>query len=242
MKRSAIQFLLALLLLALVITLTAVTANAVGLRAGAVSVPRLDSELPPDLFDEDCDGGESCPGKNFIDMPPAGNWAHKAIDWALTRHVAAGTDDNVFSPNLGCTRAQVVTFLWRAAGRPDPGDAPCPFTDVSESSYSYNAIRWAFSQQIAFGVTDTAFEPGKTCTRAQIVSFVWRAAGSPECDAANCPFTDVKADAYYRQAVCWAVEHGVAYGTSENSFSPYDTCTRAQALAFLYRQAMNASN
>jgi len=182
-----------------------------------------------------CSGGEDCPGKVFTDMPAKGNWAHDAIDWAIVYKVTAGTSATTFSPKAGCTRAQVVTFLWQAAGEPEPTGTSNPFTDVKEGAYYYKAVLWASETGVTAGTSATTFSPGATCTRAQIVTFLWRFEGEPASSTTTNPFTDVKAGAYYEKAVLWASETGVTAGTSATTFSPDDTCTRAQVVTFLYK-------
>ena len=196
-----------------------------------------DSELPPDFFDDDCDGGASCPGRLFVDMPAVGRWSHVPIDWALTRHITVGTGKTTFSPRQGCTRAQAVTFLWRAAGSPAPSGTDCPFLDVPEDAYYRTAVIWASENGITTGTSATAFSPRETCRRAQIVVFLWRAKGSPAAASSNLRFADVPATAYYRDAVAWAVEHRITSGTSADAFSPNLTCTREQIVTFLYRSS-----
>ena len=168
-------------------------------------------------------------------MPAKGNWAHDAIDWAIVYKVTTGTSATTFSPNAGCTRAQVVTFLWRAAGEPEPTGTSNPFTDVKEGAYYYKAVLWAVENKVTTGTSTTTFSPDATCTRAQIVTFLWRFEGEPASSTTTNPFTDVKAGAYYEKAVLWASETGVTVGTSATTFSPDDTCTRAQVVTFLYR-------
>ena len=194
----------------------------------AVAVPRLDDGLP-------CDGGASCPGVRFTDMPAKSSWAHDAIDWAVVHGVTAGTSATTFSPNAGCTRAQVVTFLYRAAGEPAPKSAGNPFTDVSKDAYYYNAVLWAVENDVTAGTAADKFSPDSTCTRAQIVTFLWRYEGKPAPTAEKNPFKDVPTGAYYEAAVLWASESGVTAGTSATTFSPEATCTRAQVVTFLYR-------
>ena len=181
-----------------------------------------------------CDGGDGCPGRVFTDMPPKGNWAHDAIDWAVENKITAGTSATTFSPDDGCTRAQVVTFLWRAAGEPEPASGENPFTDVKESDYFFKPVLWAVEQGITNGTGAATFSPDAACSRAQIVTFLWRYEGSPAAAGGN-PFADVPADAYYETAVLWASSTGVTTGTGTTTFSPDDTCTRAQIVAFLYR-------
>lgn len=185
-----------------------------------------------------CDGGDNCPGNVFADMPTKGNWAHDAIDWAIVTGVTSGTSETTFSPNAGCTRAQVVTFLWRAAGSPEPTSNNNPFTDVT-GGYYYKAVLWAVENNITSGTSETTFSPNSTCTRAQIVTFLWRFEGSPAPKTTNNPFTDVKPGSYYEKAVLWASESGVTAGTSATTFSPDATCTRAQVVTFLYRDIEN---
>jgi len=190
----------------------------------------------PDPGPLPCTDAASCPGRIFKDMPEKGNWAHDAIDWAVYYGVTAGTSANTFSPNQGCTRAQVVTFLWRAAGEPEPKSASNPFKDVSADAYYYKAVLWAVEKNVTAGTSATTFSPDGTCTRAQIVTFLWRYENEAEPKTSNNPFHDVSSDAYYYKAVLWASETGVTTGTSAATFSPDGTCTRAQVVAFLYRE------
>ena len=128
----------------------------------------------------------------------------------------------------------MVTFLWRAAGSPAPKSAETPFTDVNKGDYFYDAVLWAVEQGITSGTTATTFSPDATVTRAQTVTFLWRAAESPKPPAEN-PFADVAADAYYANAVLWAAEENITSGTSATTFSPGSNCTRAQIVTFLWR-------
>ena len=176
-----------------------------------------------------------CPGSVFADMPPQTHWAHAAIDWAILRGITAGTAADKFSPNRGCTRAQVVTFLWRAAGEPEPDAPQAPFADVRDSAYYYRAVLWAVGKGITSGTGADKFGPNAVCTRAQIVTFLWRFAGQPLPAADGNPFTDVKPGAYYEKAILWAAETGVTTGTSAAAFSPSTACTRAQIVTFLHR-------
>ena len=181
-----------------------------------------------------CDGGDDCPGKVFADMPPKGNWAHDPIDWAVVNNITAGTSAMTFSPNNTCTRAQVVTFLWRAKGCPEPKTAGSPFMDVPENAYYYKAVLWALENGVTAGTTASTFSPDDGCTRAQVVTFLWRTEGEPKPTSSVNPFKDVTGG-YYYNAVLWAVERTVTAGTSATTFSPDATCTRAQIVAFLYR-------
>ena len=162
---------------------------------------------------------------------------HDAIMWAYKSKITTGVTETTFAPKDSCTRAQIVTFLYRAAGSPEVAEnVTNPFTDVSKDSVYYNAIMWAVEKKITTGVTETTFEPNSPCTRAQIVTFLYRAAGSPELakDAAN-PFSDVSDSSVYYNAILWAVEKKITTGVTETTFVPNDTCTRAQAVTFLYR-------
>ena len=160
---------------------------------------------------------------------------YDAVLWAVENGVTEGTSATTFSPDMACTRAQMVTFLWRAAGSPEPTTANNPFTDVQAGSYYYDAVLWAVEQGITSGTNATTFAPDATCTRAQTVTFLYRAAGSPAVSGGS--FADVSADAYYADAVAWAVSEGVTVGTSDTTFSPDMDCTRAQIVTFMYRAA-----
>lgn len=174
--------------------------------------------------------GETNP---FTDVS-ANAYYYTPVLWAVSNEITSGTSATTFSPDAGCTRAQVVAFLWRAAGKPEPKQSSNPFTDVRDGQYYYNAVLWAVEHGITAGTSATTFSPDATCTRGQIVSFLWRYEGKPAANASN-PFTDVKPGAYYEPAVLWAVANGVTAGTSATTFSPDATCTRAQVVSFLYR-------
>ena len=157
-----------------------------------------------------------------------------AVEWAVESGITKGTTATTFSPNATCTRAQAVTFLWRAAGSPEPETRAMPFTDVPVGSYYYDAVLWAVENGITKGTSDTTFSPNMTCTRAQIVAFLWRSEKSPAAGTAN-PFADVKSTAYYADAVLWAVKENITKGTTSTTFSPDADCTRAQIVTFLWR-------
>ncbi len=169
----------------------------------------------------------------FADVSPDAYYAD-AVEWAVANGITGGTTATTFSPNNPCTRAHAVTFLWRAAGEPEPETTAMPFTDVAEGAYYYDAVLWAMENGITEGTTETTFSPDAPCTRAQIVTFLWRSEGKPAPQSAM-GFTDVAAGAYYFDAVAWAVENGITNGTSAAAFSPYNTCTRAQIVTFIYR-------
>ena len=173
-------------------------------------------------------------GKNpFIDVP-AGSYYEDAVIWAVDKGITAGTSATTFNPNGICTRAQAVTFLWRAAGSPAAKSSAMPFTDVKAGSYYETAVLWAVENGITKGSSETMFSPDATCTRAQIVTFLWRSQKSPAAGMSN-PFADVAADTYYIDAVLWAVKHNITVGTTFSIFSPDEECTRAQIVTFLYR-------
>ena len=157
-----------------------------------------------------------------------------AVAWAVENGITKGTTATTFSPNATCTRAQAVTFLWRTAGSPKPETRTMPFTDVPVGSYYYDAVLWAVENGITEGTSDTTFSPNATCTRAQIVAFLWRSEKSPAAGTAN-PFADVKSTAYYADAVLWAVKEDITKGTTNTTFSPDNGCTRAQIVTLLYR-------
>ena len=169
----------------------------------------------------------------FVDVA-TGSYYEDAVDWAVENGITQGTDDTHFSPDGICTRAQAVTFLWRTAGSPEPETRTMPFDDVPAGSYYYNAVLWAVENGITKGTSDTTFSPNMTCSRAQIVTFLWRFEKSPAAGTAN-PFVDVKSTAYYADAVLWAVKEDITKGTTNTTFSPDADCTRAQIVTFLWR-------
>ena len=171
---------------------------------------------------------------NFWDVKQ-GDYYYDAVKWAVEKGITEGTGANFFSPNASCTRAQMVTFLWRAAGSPAPKSTVNPFTDVSASDYYYNAVLWAVENGITTGVSADRFAPGATVSRAQTVTFLYRANGSPAANGAS--FSDVAADEYYANAVAWAVQNGITTGTGNGKFAPNAPCTRGQIVTFLYRSS-----
>ena len=169
----------------------------------------------------------------FVDVPDDA-YCFDAVLWAAENGITNGTSDTTFSPEESCTRAQAVTFLWRAAGCPSPKSGEMPFEDVVKGSYYETAVLWAVENGITKGTSATTFSPEDICTRAQIATFLWRAQGMPDAGTTN-PFTDVPKGAYYTDAVLWAAENGITNGTSATTFSPEEYCTRAQTVTFLYR-------
>ena len=180
-----------------------------------------------------CGGWSTCPGLIFSDMPKESHWSHKPIDWAIYNGITGGTSANTFSPNSDCTRAQIVTFLWKAAGSPKASKASA-FTDIKSKAYYKEAADWAVSQGITAGTGASTFGPDLPCTRAQIVTFLWRYAGSQNPHG-SLPFTDVPGNKYYSKAVAWAVENGITAGISDTLFGPDSICSRAQIVTFLYK-------
>ena len=170
----------------------------------------------------------------FEDVP-AGAYYEAAVNWAVANGITQGISMTRFGPDNGCTRGQVVTFLWRSAGSPEPKGESNPFSDVKDGDYYYKAVLWAVENGVTAGVSKTSFAPDATCTRGQIVTFLWRASGSPEPKSGGNPFDDVSASDYYYRAVLWAVENGITAGVSKTSFAPNSTCTRAQIVTFLFR-------
>ena len=169
----------------------------------------------------------------FVDVA-TGSYYEDAVDWAVGNGITQGTDATHFSPDGICTRAQAVTFLWRAAGSPKPETRTMPFTDIPAGSYYYDAVLWAVENDITKGTSDTTFSPNMTCTRAQIVAFLWRSEKSPAAGTVN-PFADVKSAAYYADAVLWAAKENITRGTTNTTFSPDADCTRSQIVTFLWR-------
>lgn len=188
------------------------------------------AEILADLFGD----AETQPSqKGFNDVKP-GDYFYDAVNWAVEKGITTGTSATTFSPNASCTRAQIVTFLWRASGSPEPKTASNPFTDVAANAYYCKAVLWAVENGITTGTSATTFSPDAPCTRAQGVTFLWRANGSKAASAAA-SFTDVASDAYYAPAVAWAAEQNVTGGVGNGLFSPDTTCTRAQNVSMLYR-------
>ena len=169
---------------------------------------------------------------NFFYDVPNGAYFYEAVKWAVKNGITTGVGNDLFAPEQPCTRAQIVTFLWRAAGSPEP-KAMSSFTDVPASAYYAKAVAWAVENGITNGMTETAFAPNATCTRGQSVTFLYRALKGTASGSAN--FTDVKSDAFYADAVNWAVANNVTNGTSATTFSPNADCTRAEIVTFLYR-------
>ena len=171
----------------------------------------------------------------FVDVAKNAYYC-EAVKWAVKNDITKGTDATHFSPDIGITRAQVVTFLWRTAGCPEPKGDASKFVDVERGSYYEKAVAWAIEQIVTKGTSPTTFSPDVVCTRAHIVTFLARFSGvADEATGYKHGFTDVKATDYFHNAVAWAKDNKVTKGTSATTFSPNDNCTRAQVVTFLYR-------
>ncbi len=187
---------------------------------------------------EPTDPTEPEPVKNPFTDVKEGTYCYEPILWAVEKGVAKGVTATTFAPEAACTRAQIVTFLWRNAGSPEPKTTKNPFTDVKEGTFYYKAVLWAYENGITTGVTENLFAPEKVCTRAEAVTLLWRAEGKPEHDdkeLTDYPFTDTDTKAYYSDAILWAITEGVTHGKGNGIFAPDEACTRGQIVTFLYR-------
>lgn len=213
--------------------------NTLPSKNGSTCTVYVPEEPYDDFYVQDISGKEYYPDsdsenvQHFTDVP-AGAYYADAVKWAVAEGITSGTSPTTFSPNNGCTRAQMVTFLWRAAGSPEPESDYGPFRDVPKDAYYRKAVLWAAGEGITSGTSPTTFSPNATVTRAQTVTFLWRWEGEPEADQRS-GFRDVPAGQYYSEAVSWAVEAGITNGTGTTTFSPGQTCTRAQIVTFLWR-------
>ena len=183
--------------------------------------------------------GWSSQGTEFEDVPENAYYKD-AVAWAIEKGITAGTGKNQFSPNADCNRAQVVTFLWRANGSPEPKTTTNPFSDVKTTDYFYKSVLWAVEEGITVGTSKATFSPTTACTRGQIVTFLWRDADSPDPSTKVNPFADIKNDEFLKQPVLWAYENKITAGTSKTTFSPSNICTRAQTIMFLYNSKASA--
>ena len=170
----------------------------------------------------------------FTDVPE-GSFYYDPVMWAVKNAITTGATDTTFNPDGKCQRAAVVTFLWRAAGSPEPTTKDNPFTDVNEGDFFYKAVLWANENGITNGLSATAFGPYIECNRAQVVTFLYRAQGNPTYETAENPFSDVDITAFYGPAVLWAVETSVTNGMGYCIFGGDEICNRAQVVTFLYR-------
>ena len=169
----------------------------------------------------------------FVDVPE-GEFFIDPVLWALENGITTGTDVNTFSPYRTVTRGEMVTFLWRGVGCPEPATVVNPFVDVAEDAFYYKAVLWAYENGITTGVDDTHFAPMAECNRSQTVTFLWRAMGSPD-SGIEATFADVEPGRFYSTAVAWAVEHGITTGMGGGYFGVEIACNRAQVVTFLYR-------
>ena len=210
--------------------------NATGHSFGDWVVVRLPDENADGQIMRSCGCGKKetqiIDNNPFVDIPD-GKYYTKPVLWAYYHGITAGKTETEFQPNESCTRKQIVTFLWRAAGSPEPASMVNPFTDVKSDRFE-KAILWAYYEGITAGTTATTFSPEVVCTRKQIVTFLWRYQGCPQPLSGKNPFTDVKSDRF-ESAILWAYYEGITYGKTETTFEPEETCTRAQIVTFLYR-------
>ena len=203
-----------------------------------VTVPALGHDFVDGVCTR-CDEKQDVPTVNpFVDVNE-GDFFYDSVLWAVEEGITTGVSDTHFDPTGACVRGQVVTFLWRAAGSPEPTITENPFVDVPADVFYYKAVLWAVEKGITTGVDATHFGPLNVCNRAQVVTFLWRAAGSPEPTSTDNPFVDVPADAFYYKAVLWAVEKGITTGVDASHFGPTTDCNRAQVVTFLYRAYSN---
>ena len=189
--------------------------------------------LGHDFVNGECSRCDETLTSKFEDVP-AGAFYFDPVEWAVEKGITTGATATTFNPNGNCQRAQVVTFLWRAAGSPEPTKNENPFNDVKESDFYYKAVLWAVEKGITNGLTADTFGPFALCNRAQVVTFLWRAMGSP-ASTAEVTFTDVIPGQFYSTAVAWAVENNITNGISATEFGVGGTCNRAQVVTFLYR-------
>ena len=190
--------------------------------------------VPPENPDEENpEEPEEPSGLPFTDVR-SGDYFYAPVQWAVEKNITSGTSATTFSPNQACTRAQAVMFLWKAAGQPEPTCTSNPFLDVKSSDYYYKAVLWAVENNITSGTSDTTFSPNQSCTRGQIMTFLYKAAGSPSVSGSN-PFRDVAYGDYFYRPVLWAVRNDITSGTSATAFSPSASCTRGQIVTFLYK-------
>ena len=190
--------------------------------------------LGHDYVNGDCSRCDAVLESKFEDVL-AGAFYFDPVQWAVEKGITTGATDTTFNPNGSCQRAAVVTFLWRAAGSPEPTSNVNPFTDVAEDAFYYKAVLWAVEKGITNGLSATTFGPFALCNRAQVVTFLHRAMGKPEVNSKDCPFTDIVAGDFYYDAMLWAVEKGITNGLTNTTFGPNAICNRGQVVTFLYR-------
>ena len=214
--------------------------NTLPSKNGSTCTVYVPEEPYDDFYVQDISGKEYYPDsdsenvQHFTDVP-AGAYYADAVKWAVAEGITSGTSPTTFSPNNGCTRAQMVTFLWRAHGAPRATGSN-PFTDVAENAWYYEAVEFVYSEGMMNGTSSTTFSPDATTTRGMIVTILHRLAGSP-ASRGSADFLDVPAGQYYSEAVAWASENGIVNGYDDGNFGPDDTITREQMAAILYRYA-----
>ncbi len=179
-------------------------------------------------------------GNPFTDVDED-DYFYTPVMWAVSNGITSGVSETKFGSNQTCTRAQAMTFLWAACGKPEPTTTASPFTDVKETDYFFKAVLWAVENGITSGVSATQFGSNQPCTRAQVVTFLWAASGKPEPTTAENPFTDVTEKDYFYKAVLWAAENGITSGVSATRFGYNNPCTRAQIVTFLYKTVMGSA-
>ena len=220
--------------------------NSLPSQNGSTCTVYVPEEPYDDFYVKDAGGKDHYPDSDsenslpFTDVPQ-GSFFYDAVRWAVEEGVTSGTTATTFSPYRGCTRGQVVTFLWRAAGCPEPKSSRNPFVDVPADSLCHDAVLWAAEEGITTGVTADRFQPNATVTRGQVVTFLWRWEGSPTAQKTS-GFRDVAASSFCAEAVSWAVAQGVTKGTTATTFAPSQTCTRGQIVTFLYRDLFPAAD
>ena len=220
--------------------------NSLPSKNGSTCTVYVPEEPYDDFYVKDAGGKDHYPDSDsesslpFTDVPQ-GSFFYDAVRWAVDEGVTSGTTATTFSPYRGCTRGQVVTFLWRAAGCPEPRSSRNPFVDVPANSFCHDAVLWAAEEGITTGVTADRFQPNATVTRGQVVTFLWRWDGSPTAQKTS-GFRDVAASSFCAEAVSWAVAQGVTKGTTATTFAPSQTCTRGQIVTFLYRDLFPAAD
>ena len=226
MKRTLALLLAVMLLLSAFVTAYAATGDNSSTGGTAVTTGLTEGAEVPLLLSSN----------PFVDVNET-HFFYESVLWAVEQGITSGISATEFGPTLTCTRAQVVTFLWRYAGSPKPASARNSFTDVEVGLWYSDAILWAVEQGITSGISSTQFAPNQPCNRAQVVTFLWRFQQQPEPSGAGKPFTDVESGSWYEKAVLWAQERGITTGTSATTFSPNGLCQRAQVVTFLYRTA-----
>ncbi|MCI5512276.1 MAG: S-layer homology domain-containing protein [Eubacterium sp.] len=195
------------------------------------SYPMSEKDYDPSKEEPD---PEPDPENPFVDVNED-DYYYDAVIWAYTNGITSGKDDTHFEPSSPCTRAQSVTFLWRAYGQPEPATTENPFVDVDSSDYYYKSVLWAYENGVTSGIDDIHFGPSHTVTRKEFVTFLWRSEGEPQPKTTENPFVDVPDGTYYTKAVLWAYENGITSGKDDTHFQPDAECVRAQVVSFLYR-------